>query len=113
VTGGPPAVAFDKVSKAFGTKQVLHHVSFEVGKGEALCLVGRSGTGKSVTLKLIVSSETGSRQDLDRFGRDHDSGRIGIVKGTPKIGISLSGRGPVRFANALREFEAASGAFNR
>ena len=55
MTGGPPAVAFDKVSKAFGTKQVLHHVSFEVGKGEALCLVGRSGTGKSVTLKLIVS----------------------------------------------------------
>ena len=53
--GGPPAVVFNQVSKAFGTKQVLHDVSFDVGEGEALCLVGRSGTGKSVTLKLIVS----------------------------------------------------------
>jgi phospholipid/cholesterol/gamma-HCH transport system ATP-binding protein len=55
VTGGGPAVAFDQVSKSFGAKHVLRDVSFEVGDGEALCIVGRSGTGKSVTLKLIVS----------------------------------------------------------
>lgn len=52
---GAPAVRFDQVSKCFGTKQVLRDVSFEVAEGEALCIVGRSGTGKSVTLKLIVS----------------------------------------------------------
>src|SRR6266568_8662148 len=49
------AVAFEHVSKSFGTKQVLHDVSFDVRVGEALCVLGRSGTGKSVTLKLIVS----------------------------------------------------------
>ena len=49
------AVAFEHVSKSFGTKQVLHDVSFDVRAGEALCILGRSGTGKSVTLKLIVS----------------------------------------------------------
>jgi len=49
------AVAFDHVSKSFGAKQVLRDVSLEVRDGEALCIVGRSGTGKSVTLKLIVS----------------------------------------------------------
>jgi phospholipid/cholesterol/gamma-HCH transport system ATP-binding protein len=49
------AVAFDHVSKSFGTKQVLHDLSFDVRAGEALCILGRSGTGKSVTLKLIVS----------------------------------------------------------
>jgi phospholipid/cholesterol/gamma-HCH transport system ATP-binding protein len=49
------AVAFDRVSKSFGAKQVLRDVSFEVREGEALCIVGRSGTGKSVTLKLIIS----------------------------------------------------------
>ena len=53
--GGPPAVVFDRVSKAFGAKQVLRDVSFEVGEGEALCILGRSGIGKSVTLKLIIS----------------------------------------------------------
>ena len=49
------AVVFDRVSKAFGPKQVLHAVSFEVPARETLCILGRSGTGKSVTLKLLMS----------------------------------------------------------
>jgi len=49
------AVVFDRVSKAFGTKQVLRDVSFEVPAGQTLCILGRSGTGKSVTLKLLIS----------------------------------------------------------
>jgi phospholipid/cholesterol/gamma-HCH transport system ATP-binding protein len=49
------AVVFDRVSKSFGPKQVLREVSFAVPTGKALCILGRSGTGKSVTLKLIVS----------------------------------------------------------
>src|SRR6202030_2914678 len=52
---GAPAVVFDQVSKSFGSKQVLRDVSLDVRAGEALCILGRSGTGKSVTLKLIVS----------------------------------------------------------
>jgi phospholipid/cholesterol/gamma-HCH transport system ATP-binding protein len=55
IGGGSAAVVFEHVSKSFGTKQVLHDVSFDVHAGEALCILGRSGTGKSVTLKLIVS----------------------------------------------------------
>lgn len=50
-----PAVSFENVSKAFGPKQVLRDVSFRVEAGKALCILGRSGTGKSVTLKLIMS----------------------------------------------------------
>jgi len=53
--GGGAAVVFDQVSKSFGAKQVLSDVSFHVRAGEALCILGRSGTGKSVTLKLIIS----------------------------------------------------------
>jgi phospholipid/cholesterol/gamma-HCH transport system ATP-binding protein len=49
------AVSFEDVSKSFGPKQVLGDVSFEVAAGEALCILGRSGTGKSVTLKLIIA----------------------------------------------------------
>jgi phospholipid/cholesterol/gamma-HCH transport system ATP-binding protein len=49
------AVSFQSVSKSFGAKEVLHEVSFKVAAGEALCILGRSGTGKSVTLKLIIA----------------------------------------------------------
>ena len=49
------AVEFKRVMKSFGTKRVLNDVSFQIGQGQALCLLGRSGTGKSVTLKLIMA----------------------------------------------------------
>jgi ABC-type transporter Mla maintaining outer membrane lipid asymmetry ATPase subunit MlaF len=52
---GGPAVVLENVSKSFGTKPILQDVSFHVHAGEALCILGRSGTGKSVTLKLIIS----------------------------------------------------------
>jgi len=48
------AVRFDHVSKAFGALQVLDDISFEIPAGRAFCLLGRSGTGKSVTLRHIV-----------------------------------------------------------
>lgn len=53
--GESPAVVFDQVSKSFGAKQVLNDVSWSIPEGEALCILGRSGTGKSVTLKLIIA----------------------------------------------------------
>jgi phospholipid/cholesterol/gamma-HCH transport system ATP-binding protein len=49
------AVEFKHVMKSFGTKRVLNDVSFRIDQGQALCLLGRSGTGKSVTLKLIMA----------------------------------------------------------
>jgi phospholipid/cholesterol/gamma-HCH transport system ATP-binding protein len=49
-----PAIRLDHVSKAFGGKRVLDDVSFEVAEGSAFCVLGRSGTGKSVTLKHII-----------------------------------------------------------
>ena len=52
---GAPAVVVENVSKSFGEKPILQDVSFHVHAGEALCILGRSGTGKSVTLKLIIS----------------------------------------------------------
>ena len=48
------AVRFDRVSKAFGTLKVLDDISFEIPMGQAFCLLGRSGTGKSVALRHIV-----------------------------------------------------------
>ena len=49
------AVRFDHVSKAFGRLKVLDDISFEIPKGKAFCLLGRSGTGKSVALRHIVA----------------------------------------------------------
>ena len=48
------AIRIDHVSKSFDGRAVLEDVSFDVSAGEAFGILGRSGTGKSVTLKLII-----------------------------------------------------------
>ena len=47
---GKVAIALASVSKSFGPRSVLQDVSFTVAAGTAFVLLGRSGTGKSVTL---------------------------------------------------------------
>ena len=47
-------IRFQHVSKSFGPKNILDDVSFEVKKGEILFILGKSGMGKSVTLKHII-----------------------------------------------------------
>lgn len=49
-----PYIAFEHVSKSFGDLHVLDDVSFFVGPGETLCILGRSGVGKSVSLQQIM-----------------------------------------------------------
>jgi phospholipid/cholesterol/gamma-HCH transport system ATP-binding protein len=48
------AVRLDRVSKAFGDRRVLQDVTFEVPEGAGFVILGRSGTGKSVTLRHII-----------------------------------------------------------
>ncbi|MGH9466874.1 MAG: ABC transporter ATP-binding protein [Terriglobales bacterium] len=60
LTRGPAPVnddcyfEFRHVDKSFGPRVVLRDVSFEVKRGETVCILGRSGVGKSVMLKLIM-----------------------------------------------------------
>ena len=49
-----PYIQFQDVSKAFGDNVVLDRVSFDVLPGETVCILGRSGVGKSVALQHIM-----------------------------------------------------------
>src|SRR3974377_2054037 len=49
-----PYIEFEHVHKAFGDKVVINDVSFGVLPGEPVCILGRSGVGKSVSLQMIM-----------------------------------------------------------
>src|SRR5678810_983209 len=49
-----PYIEFQHVSKSFNDHRVLDDVSFQVFPGETLCILGRSGVGKSVSLHHIM-----------------------------------------------------------
>jgi phospholipid/cholesterol/gamma-HCH transport system ATP-binding protein len=50
----PPYIDFEKVSIGFGDRKILDQVSFHVGRGQTLCILGRSGVGKSVSLRILL-----------------------------------------------------------
>jgi len=49
-----PPVVVKGLRKSFGEQRVLNGVDFTLAKGETVAVMGRSGTGKSVLLKLLV-----------------------------------------------------------
>ena len=49
-----PIIAFSHVDISFDGRPVLEDVSFAVNRGQTLCILGRSGVGKSVALRLLM-----------------------------------------------------------
>ena len=54
---GEPVLVLRDVHKSFGAQHVLDGINLTVVRGETLAVLGRSGTGKSVLLKLIIGLE--------------------------------------------------------
>ena len=68
-------VRFDKVKKSYGAAQILKGVSFSVGRGQVVALIGRSGSGKTTALRCINGLETIQGGELHVCGRRmHDEG---------------------------------------
>jgi phospholipid/cholesterol/gamma-HCH transport system ATP-binding protein len=56
--GRAPVIVVEDLRKTYGTHKVLDGVNLGVNRGETLAVLGRSGTGKSVLLRLIIGLET-------------------------------------------------------
>jgi len=74
--------------KRYGTKLVLDGVGFALGRHESLTIIGRSGVGKSVALRLLVGLE------------QPDSGSI-LFDGSELVGLSETEQRPIRRRLAL------------
>ena len=67
---GKPAIRLEAVSKSFERIKVLDDITLEVAAATGFCLLGRSGTGKSVTLKHIIGLMKPDRGHVFVHGRD-------------------------------------------
>ena len=68
--GTAPAIAVEDLHKSFGNQEVLNKISLTVSRGETLAVLGRSGTGKSVLLRLIVGLEKPDSGSVRIHGQD-------------------------------------------
>ena len=76
-------IAVDDLHKSFGSQTVLNGISLTVSRGETLAVLGRSGTGKSVLLRLIIGLEK------------PDSGSV-CIHGQDIAGLALDQLGEIR-----------------
>ena len=81
--GGAPVIAVEGLHKSFGSQKVLNGISLAVSRSETLAVLGRSGTGKSVLLRLTIGLEK------------PDSGSV-CIHGQDITGLSLDQMGEVR-----------------
>jgi phospholipid/cholesterol/gamma-HCH transport system ATP-binding protein len=79
--GSKPVVSVVDLHKSFGDQKVLNGISLNVSRGETLAVLGRSGTGKSVLLRIIIGLQTPDSgavrihgQDIEGLDLDHLSG---------------------------------------
>lgn len=78
-----PAVVLRGVHKSFGTQVVLDGIDLTVKNGETLAVLGRSGTGKSVLLKLIIGLQ------------QPDAGSL-VINGQEIVGVELDAMNQLR-----------------
>jgi phospholipid/cholesterol/gamma-HCH transport system ATP-binding protein len=78
-----PVVAVEELRKSFGDQHVLNGINLSVNRGETLAVLGRSGTGKSVLLRLIIGLDT------------PDSGSV-CIQGQNIVGMALDRMGEIR-----------------
>jgi phospholipid/cholesterol/gamma-HCH transport system ATP-binding protein len=65
-----PVVSVEKLYKSFGSQKVLNGVSLKVDCGETLAVLGRSGTGKSVLLRIIIGLKKPDLGSVSIHGRN-------------------------------------------
>ena len=68
--GSAPAVGVENLYKCFGSQKVLNGISLAVNRGETLAVLGRSGTGKSVLLRIIIGLEKPDSGSVCIHGED-------------------------------------------
>jgi phospholipid/cholesterol/gamma-HCH transport system ATP-binding protein len=69
-TGQEIAIDIKGLHKSFGNNHVLRGVNLEVAKGENVVVLGRSGTGKSVLIKIVCGLLTQDEGSVIVLGED-------------------------------------------
>ncbi len=69
-SGAPPIITFRGVNKAFGKNHIYENLDLDVYRGEVLTILGGSGMGKSVTLKMLIRLLEVDSGSVTAFGEE-------------------------------------------
>jgi polar amino acid transport system ATP-binding protein len=86
-TPDQPIVSLKDVHKAFGPLAVLKGVSFDVAKGEVVCIIGPSGSGKSTLLRCINALVPIERGSITVEGQEVHDPKLSKLELRKKVGM--------------------------
>ena len=67
---GEPVLTIRNLYKSFGNNKILKGINLTANKGESLVILGRSGSGKSVTIKCLVGLVGADKGKIKIFGTE-------------------------------------------
>ncbi|MEK6195904.1 MAG: ATP-binding cassette domain-containing protein, partial [Deltaproteobacteria bacterium] len=113
-----PMIGMRDVCWGFGDPQLLVNITFQVRKGERICLVGRNGVGKSTLLKLLRGQilpdkgEVWRRQGIGVAALEQDvkTGSDGTIFETIARDLGKTGRALAEHSRICRTMETGEGA---
>jgi len=85
--GEPPILEIRGLRKAFGETEVLKGVNFSVNKGDIVCVIGASGSGKSTMLRCVNLLETATGGAILFHGQDILTSRMPVPSYRAKVGM--------------------------
>ncbi|MGB2926075.1 MAG: ABC transporter ATP-binding protein [Limnothrix sp.] len=81
-----PLISLRGISKSFGSSVILNDIDLDIYRGEALVIIGPSGTGKSTILRIIAGLLAADEGEVYVRGEK----RVGLIEdGNDPIGISM------------------------
>jgi polar amino acid transport system ATP-binding protein len=84
---GTPIVSLKDVHKAFGSLEVIKGISFDVCKGEVICIIGPSGSGKSTLIRCINGLSPIQRGSITVEGQEVNDPKLDKLALRKKVGI--------------------------
>jgi NitT/TauT family transport system ATP-binding protein len=99
-----PIIAFRDVAVAFGGDAIYDRLSFDVRKGEFVCILGPSGCGKSTSLRIVggLLAATGGQVTVDGRTPQEAWPEIAFVFQSPRLVPWRTALGNVLLASELR-----------
>ena len=82
-----PLVSIRDVHKSFGELEVLRGVSFDVMKGEVVCIIGPSGSGKSTLIRCVNALNTIDRGSIRVEGQEVHDPNLDKLELRRKVGM--------------------------
>jgi polar amino acid transport system ATP-binding protein len=86
-TPDQPMVCIKEVHKSFGSLEVLKGVSFDVMKGEVICIIGPSGSGKSTLIRCINALTPIDRGSITVEGQEVHDPQLDKLALRKKVGM--------------------------